>query len=234
MKAFQWLLAATILAGCAATQGVPATGTAYRGEVWIWDERDSTVTLRDGARMLRVQVTPDQIRGLRMHEIATVRGDLLGPKPIEQIIVPGPALAAVPRGPVARAETTGRIVSMDSAGLMSIDTPQGRVTVWTMNPAQAGFAPGVSVRLYAAVQGADIVPQASLVGTASSDAQQPSALVITEPGEYAIVTGRVVTVDPRGLVTVESPRGPVTVWLPAAASYQPGAAVQVRTSVRAE
>jgi hypothetical protein len=181
--------------------------------------------------MLRVQIAPEDVRLLKMHEITTVRGQLLGPKPIEQIIVPGPALAAVPRGAIARSETTGRVVAIDPSGLMTVDTPQGRVTLWTNNPAVVRVAPGAVIRLQSTVQGADIVPQASLVG---ADAQQPAASVMTEPGDYAVVTGRVLSVDPRGLLTVESPRGPITVWLQDVTPYQPGAAVQVRTFIRGE
>ena len=231
MKTFQLLLALAILVGSTTTTVAQSPGTLYRGEVWTWDERDSTVMLRDGARMLRVQIPLDDVRRLKMHEITTVRGQLLGPKPIEQVIVPGPALAAVPRGAIARSETTGRVVALDSSGLMTVDTSQGRVTIWTNNPSVVPVAPGSVIRLRSTVQGADIVPQASLVG---ADAQQPAASVMTEPGDYAVVTGRVVSVDPRGLLTVESPRGPITVWLQEVTLYQLGAAVQVGTFVRGE
>src|SRR4051812_16013146 len=59
--------------------GPPAAGPAYTGEVWTWDEQDSTVTLRRGAENIRVKVTPDQLRGLELHQKATVRGELAPP-----------------------------------------------------------------------------------------------------------------------------------------------------------
>ena len=50
--------------------------------------------------------------------------------------------------------------------------------------------------------------------------------IATEPGDYAIVSGRVLGADPRGLLTVESPRGPITVWVPDTTPYPVGSAVQ--------
>ncbi len=41
-------------------------------------------------------------------------------------------------------------------------------------------------------------------------------------------------VAPTGMLTVESPRGPVTVWVPNAASFRVGDFVQVQTIVQAQ
>ncbi|PYM20304.1 MAG: hypothetical protein DMD81_02110 [Candidatus Rokuibacteriota bacterium] len=215
MKAVYAVLAATMFAGCATA---PVPGNVYRGEVWTWDERDSTVTLREGADIYRVQVTPDQVRRLRMHETVAVRGQRLGPKPIQ-----------VPRGPVVASQTTGRIASLDPGGVVALDTPQGRLTVWVTQPDTARYSAGKDARVSMSVQAADIVPQAAVGG-----GPQPSASVANEPGDHAVVTGRVLSTDSRGLLTVESPRGPITVWVPDVTPYPVGSAVQVRTVVRTD
>ena len=59
----------------------------------------------------------------------------------------------------------------------------------------------------------------------------PSASPRTEPGDYAIVMGRVLAVDPAGSITIESVRGPVTVRVPNAGRYRVNDTVEVRTSV---
>ena len=226
MKAVYAVLAATMFAGCATA---PVPGNVYRGEVWTWDERDSTVTLRDGAQTYRVQITPQQVRSLRMHEITTVRGERLGPKSLEQVVVSGPAVTMVPRGPVVDSQTTGRIASLDPGGVVALDTPQGRLTVWVTQPDTARYSAGKDARVSMSVQAADIVPQAAVGG-----GPQPSASVANEPGDHAVVTGRVLSTDSRGLLTVESPRGPVTVWVPDVTPYPVGSAVQVKTVVRTD
>ena len=226
MKAVYAVLAVIMFAGCATA---PAPGNVYRGEVWTWDERDSTVTLREGADTYRVQVTPDQVRRLRMHETVTVRGQRLGPKPIQQVVMPGPAVTMVPRGPAVASQTTGRIASLDPGGVVALDTPQGRLTVWVTQPDTARYSAGKDARVSMSVQAADIVPQAAVGG-----GPQPSASVANEPGDHAVVTGRVLSTDSRGLMTVESPRGPITVWVPDVTPYPVGSAVQVKTVVRTD
>src|ERR671922_2199320 len=83
MKNKGWLalvsLALLPLAGCASRTAAPATaqapGDTFTGEVWTWDERENTVTLRRGAETFRVKTTPDQIKGLQLHSNATIRGE---------------------------------------------------------------------------------------------------------------------------------------------------------------
>ncbi|HEU5322187.1 MAG TPA: hypothetical protein VFX28_15395, partial [Methylomirabilota bacterium] len=59
---------ALLLAACAtpAPRPAPAAGNLYSGEVWTWDERESTVTLRQGGQQIRVKVSPDQLVGLTL------------------------------------------------------------------------------------------------------------------------------------------------------------------------
>ena len=59
----------------------------------------------------------------------------------------------------------------------------------------------------------------------------PAVSPRTEPGDYAVVIGRVLAVDPSGRLTVESPRGPVTVRVPNVTRYKVGDTVELRTSV---
>ena len=92
-------LAASLLAAACATQSASrAPGTTFTGEVWTWDENESTVTLRDGMEQVRVKVTPDQIRGLRLHQIATLRGEPAPPMEITRYITPAIPARPVPRG----------------------------------------------------------------------------------------------------------------------------------------
>jgi hypothetical protein len=52
------------------------------------------------------------------------------------------------------------------------------------------------------------------------------------PGDHAVVTGRVIGINPGGVLVVESPTGPIQVVSADASRYKVGDAVQVRTSVR--
>ena len=63
------------------------------------------------------------------------------------------------------------------------------------------------------------------------DPASPAGSARTEPGDYAVVIGRVLAVDPSGRLTVESARGPITVRVPDVRRYKVGDTVEVRTSV---
>ena len=58
----------------------------------------------------------------------------------------------------------------------------------------------------------------------------PSASTSSQPGDSAVVTGRVIGVD-RGLLVVESPSGPIQVWVGDMPRYGVSQPVQVRTNV---
>ena len=62
----------------------------YSGFVWTWDAQRNIVTFYsfDTGRTFRVLTTADQIARLRMHENASVTGQLLAP---DEITVVGPA-----------------------------------------------------------------------------------------------------------------------------------------------
>jgi hypothetical protein len=222
-------IAVVLFAGCTTTphtvtQTQPA-GQSFTGEVWVWDEQRSTVTLRQVTNIVRVKVTPDQLRGLRIHEIATVRGEPEAEAPIQHDVV---AVAmATPRGAADDLEVTGAVAAVEPAGTMRVEASDGPVTVWT---AAGGtiFQVGERVRVHFRVQPLALV--ALKPGETPPPSPAPVPPAFTVPGDYAAVRGRVLGTQPRRL-TVESPRGPVTVAVPSTDRYIIGGAVEVQTSV---
>ena len=237
MKAFATFLTISVvvavaLAGCATTTTVPGA-TAFTGEVWTWDEQENTVTLRQAGRDIRVQVTPDQLIGLQLHSTRTIMGTLAPPKALPVVMVEGPS-TVLPRGPADEMQLAGTVTVVDPAGKLVVNTPQGTIQIWKATDGMA-FAPGANVRVHVRVQPMDVVMvQPGPTGVISAPAPipiSPSASPRTEPGDYAIVMGRVVAVDPAGAITIESSRGPVTVRVPTASRYKVNDTVEVRTSV---
>jgi hypothetical protein len=223
---------ALVLAGCA-TQAPPpkaAEGTTFTGQVWTWDEADSTITLRRGTEDIRVKVTPDQLRGLQLHQTVTVRGQLAPPKEIERIVTPAKPLQAVPRGPVEQHALDGTVTAADPRGRLSIQTDRGPLHVWAAAGADQRFQPGAKVRVDIVVQPVDMVPAAA--GTSPATMQPAASPAPTDrPGDYAVITGRVMGVERTGTLIVESPTGPVQVWVPDSGKFGVEQPVQVRTFV---
>jgi hypothetical protein len=216
-----------LLTGCASSRAKPP-GTAYSGEVWTWDEKESTVTLRRGAEDIRVKVTPDQLRGLQLHQYATVRGELAPPMEIPRIITPAMQVRAVPKGPIDQNVVNGTVTATDPRGRVSIESERGPLSVWAASGADQRFQPGARVRVDMAVQAVDMVPAGA---AASAD---PAASVSSpQPGDHAVVTGRIMSIDKRGTLVVESPTGPVQVWVTDTSKYRVEQPVQVRTHVSA-
>ena len=221
------LVAVSVLAAGCASSGVQP-GTAFTGEVWTWDEQTNTVTLRQGARDIRVNISPDQIAKLRLHETKTVYGELAPPKELPLVLVEGPS-TVVPRGAADEMELTGTVAGIDPAGHIVVNAPQGALRVWRATDGVT-FAPGSSARVRMRVQPLDVV----LVKpgtTVTTPAIDPAASPRTEPGDYAVIIGRVLAVDPSGRLTVESQRGPMTVWVSNPGRYKVNDTVEVRTSV---
>src|SRR5919106_2273931 len=98
-----------------------ASSNVFSGEVWTWDERASTVTLRqrDG-QIVRVKVPPDELGGFRLHERVTLRGQLAPPAEIERIEVPAGPMKLIAQGSPAPSEVTGTVASLERAGIVSI------------------------------------------------------------------------------------------------------------------
>lgn len=224
-------VAGVLAVGCATTTAAPPGTTAFSGEVWTWDEQENTITLRQGARDFRVNVTPDQFIGLVLHSNRTIYGTLAPPKPLPTVLVNAPS-TVVPRGAADEMEAMGTIATVDPAGKLVVNTPQGALQVWRADGG-VPFAPGGNVRVRMRVQPLDVVlvQPGQTVASAPAPAMDPAASPRTEPGDYAVVMGPVLAVDPSGSLTVQSARGPVTVRVPNASRYKVGDTVEVRTSV---
>src|SRR5262249_48302171 len=169
---------------------------------------------------------PDQFRGLDLHSMRTVRGTLAGPAEVQNTLTPPVPLMV--SGEIDDMDVTGQVTSIDPAGKVLIATSRGPVEVWIAQPTASVVKAGDQVRVQMRVQA--MVPAPSGHGPASS-AMDPAASPTTEPGEYAVIRGRLLGVDPSGRLTVESPRGPITVWVPDSGRYHAGNVVEVHTSV---
>src|SRR5687767_4899221 len=182
-----------VLSGCATTAPAPSAqaqpGTAFRGEVWTWDERTNVVTMRMGTQNVRVRTSPETIKYLRLHEITTIRGEVAPPEDIATVVTAPRPMRAVPQGSPQSSEISGTVSAVDPRGLVSIDTADGRITVWTATADTSAFPVGTPVRLMMSVQPVNWVP----VAEGQAAGADPAASIATAPGpgEHAIVTGRV-------------------------------------------
>jgi hypothetical protein len=233
MKTIRLALASLLIllpAACASktttTPVAQAPGQTFTGEVWTWDEKENTVTLRRAGQDIRVKTTPDQIRGLQLHSIATIRGEIAPPAEIPTFMTPAVPMTAVPKGSADQQTVKGTITALDPSGRLSIDSERGPLHVWAASGANERFKPGDKVTVTMFVQAVDMVPARS--GAASST--DPSASLSSQPGDSALVTGRVMGVD-RGIIVVESPSGPIQVWIGESPRYKVSESVQVRTNV---
>lgn len=228
------VLVAVLAAGCATTTTTAATPPpgqqVYVGEVWGWDEQASTVTLMQTGKRVHVKVSPDQMRTLRLHQTARVVGV---PAPPADVVVTRPArpMRPVPRGAAEQVELSGTVAAVDPSGRLSITTDRGPLHIWVAEGAQQRFPKGAPTQVVAIVQPVDMVP-----ATDGSAAPDVAASVAGQPqvGDHAVVTGRIIGVNPEGLLTVESPTGPIQIWVRDASRYRVGDFVQVRTTARAQ
>ena len=202
--------------------------TAFTGEVWTWDEQTNTVTLRQGLQDIRVVVSPDQFIGLRLHETKTIYGVLAPPAELPLTVVEVPS-TTVPRGAAEEAEVTGTVGAMDG-GRITVSTPQGTVQVWRAANGVM-FNPGMRARVRMRVQPLDVIPVRPGQPAAPATTIDPATTPTTEPGDYAVIVGRVLEMDRSGRLTVDSPRGPVSVWVANAPRYKVNDTVEIRTSV---
>jgi len=236
MKTVVLLVTIGILVGCALTVSAqttivtqaPVTGK-FSGQAWTWDSARSIVTLYDAGKQFRVQTTPDQIARLQHHQWVTVTGTLLGPEPIETVLLPSQPMAAIPNGPSASAEVTGQISAIEASGVATIDSARGPLRVWVADNAQSRFAAGSAVKVHVAVQPVRMVAVSGAGGQASGPTLSSPPPV---PGDQAVVVGRILSVNANGTLTIDSPRGPITVWVANPASFKMGDFVQVQTVVQ--
>jgi hypothetical protein len=233
MKALAAFGIVALLAGCAtAPSPTPAGAQRYTGEVWTWDTQESTVTLmQDGGRAVRVKVTPDQMRTLRHHGIATVVGVPAGPVGGELVVQPAGPLNPVPRGQAEVVEVRGTVTTADAGGRVALQSDRGPVHVWAAPGADQRFPRGAPVVAQISVQPVDLVAAAvpaPVVPAPVAASASPSS----EPGDHAVINGRIMGVNPGGVLVVESPTGPVQVLTRDATRYKVGDWVQVRSTLR--
>ena len=222
---------AALLAGCATAP--PAAGVqTFTGEVWTWDVKDSTVTLWQDGQRVRVKTTPEQMRTLQLHQFARVTGTLAPPS---DLLILGPVgpVTAVPKGQPEIVELKGTVASVDPSGRLAINSERGPVHVWVAAGADQRFKVGEPVTMRSSVQAVDLVPASAPTIPAPAPVGAPSASPSTEPGDHAVVTGRIMGINPGGVLVVESPSGPIQVLATDSSRYKIGDAVQVRTTVRA-
>jgi len=231
MRTLTAVAIAALLAGCA-TAAPPAAGVqTFTGEVWTWDVKDSTVTLwRDGQRV-RVKTTPEQMRTLQLHQVARVTGTLAPPS---DLLILGPVgpVTAVPKGQPEIVELKGTVASVDPSGRLAINSARGPIHVWVAAGADQRFKVGEPVTMRSSVQAVDLVPASAPTIPAPAPVGAPSASPSAEPGDHAVVTGRIMGINPGGVLVVESPSGPIQVLATDSSRYKIGDAVQVRTTVR--
>jgi hypothetical protein len=228
-----------LLAGCAtAPAATPASGAqTFTGEVWTWDQPNNIVTLYKEGRAFRVKTTPDQMRTLQLHSNAKVTGELAPPAELVTVITAA-GTNPVPRGQAEVLEVQGTVASVDPSGRIAVTSDRGPVHVWAAAGADQRFAKGSPVLVKMSVQPVDMVaggpnqPAASASANASATALA-SASPTSEPGDHAVITGRIIGVNPGGVLVVESPTGPVQVLVNDGSRYKVGEFVQIRTTVRA-
>jgi hypothetical protein len=223
-----------LLAGCATTPPpLPAGAQRFTGDVWTWDTQESTVTImQDGGRAVRVKVTPEQLRTLRHHQYTTVVGVPAGPAEIVQTTKPAGPVNAVPKGQPELVEVKATVTTVDTGGRLALQSERGAMHVWVAADAERRFPKGAPVTVRVSVQPVDLVPAT----TPSTPAPAPvgaSASPSSEPGDHAVVVGRITGINPGGVLVVESPTGPIQVLANDTTRYKIGEWIQVRTSVRA-
>jgi hypothetical protein len=237
MKTVVMLVTVLVLVGCAMTVvaqttvvvgQAPVTGK-FSGMAWTWDTARSIVTLHDGVNQIRVQTTPDVIARLNHHQWVTVSGTLLGPEPIETVLLPSQPMTAIPNGPAANVEVTGQLSAIDTNGVATIESARGPLRIWVADGAQSRFGAGSPVKVIANIQPVRMVAVSGAGGQASGPTVSTPAPI---PGDQATVVGRILSVNANGTLTIDSPRGPITVWVPDIANFRMGDFVQVQTVVQ--
>src|SRR5207245_1133286 len=135
-------------------------------------------------------------------------------------------MTPVPRGPVNQQTVTGTVTAVDPSGRLSINSERGPLHVWAASGVNERFAAGDRVQVMISVQAVDMVPATRAGASSSTD---PSASMSSQPGDSAVVTGRVMGVA-RGMIVVESPSGPIQVWIGESPRYTLSHTVQVHTN----
>jgi hypothetical protein len=236
MKTATALAIVLLLAGCA-TAPAPLPGAqTYTGEVRNWNAKDNTVTLfQPDVGLVHLKVTPDQLNGLELNRTARVQGVRTDPRDLHVLVPTGP-VTAVPKAPAEILELNGTVTAVNPTGRLTANTDRGPIDIIVASGADQRFNPSSSLLVRISVQPMDYVaaPAAGQpVAPASPTPVGTSASPTSEPGDHAVSTGRVLSVDPGGALIVEAPSGPIQVVAANPARYRVGDVVQVRTTARA-
>jgi len=221
-----------LFAGCATSAPTTTAGAPqmFSGEVWTWDEPNNIVTLYKNGTITRVRTTPEQMRTLRLHEQARVTGEVAPPADLLVMTTNTGPVTFVPRGQAESMEVKGTVASVDPQGRLAVTSDRGPIHVWGASGADQRFAKGAPVSVKMSVQPVDARPVAA--GQPAPPATAGAASPSSEPGDHAVVTGRIIGVNPGGVLVVESPNGPIQVLVADGAKYKVGEWVEVRTTVR--
>jgi hypothetical protein len=226
-----------ILAGCAtAPAPLPAGAQTYVGEVRNWNAKDNTVTLYQAGSpsLVHLKVTPDQLVGLELNRTARVQGVRIEPADLHVLVPTGPT-TPVPKGTAELIEIRGTVTAVDPAGRLTATTDRGPIRIIAASGADQRFTVASPVLVRVSVQPMDLVaaPAAGQPAVPTPTPVGMSASPTSEPGDHAVSTGRVLSVNPPSLLVVEAPGGSVQVVVMDAARYTVGQVVQVRTTARA-
>jgi hypothetical protein len=232
MKILTAVALGALLGGCASSRPATTAGTeTFTGEVWTWDQSESTVTLFQNGQTVRVKTTPDQMRTLQLHSFARITGTLAPPADV--VITTGTSgpVMAVPKGEAEMVESKGVVTAVDPSGRLTVNSERGPIHVWVAPGADRRFKVGQSITLHASVQPVDLVPASAPATPTPAPVGGAAASPGSEPGDHAVVNGRITAINPGGVLVVESPSGPIQVITTQSSRYKPGDAVQVRTTV---
>jgi hypothetical protein len=220
-----------LLAGCATARTTPPGTQTFAGEVWTWDAKDSVVTImQDGGRPVRVKVPPETLRTLQLHQYTRVSGTPAPPPDLIHTTQPAGPVNAVPKGQPEILEVAGTVTTVDPKGRVALTSDRGPLHLWVAEGAEQRFKKGAPVRVRISVQPVDLVPASAPAAPTPVPVGAPSASPTSEPGDHAVVIGRIIGINP-GVLVVESPTGPIQVLTADGSRYKVGDAVQVRTSV---
>jgi hypothetical protein len=236
MKTATALAIVVFLAGCA-TAPAPLPGAqTYTGEVRNWNARDNTVTLfQPDVGLVHLKVTPDQLNGLELNRTARVQGVRTDPRDL-QVLVPTGPMTAVPKAPAEILELNGTVTAVNPTGRLTAKTDRGPIDIIVASGADQRFTTSSPLLVRISVQPMDYVAAPTggqPVAPASPAPVGTSASPTSEPGDHAVSTGRVLSVEPGGALIVEAPSAPIQVVAANPARYKVGDVVQVRTTARA-
>jgi hypothetical protein len=236
MKTVTAVAIVLLLAGCA-TAPAPLPGAqTYTGEVRNWNAKNNTVTLwQPDVGLVHLKVTPDQLNGLELNRTARVQGVPAEPADLHVLVPSGP-VTAVPKAPAEIIELNGTVTSVSPTGHLIANTNRGPINIIVASGADQRFTTSAPLLVRISVQPMDLVatPQAGQPAAPASPAPVgTSASPTSEPGDHAVSTGRILSLDPGGALVVEAPSGPIQVVAANPARYRVGDVVQVRTTARA-